>query len=270
VSIDPLQLGLPMVDAAQATDVAEQMRNVDLLTAARKFEGYMTQVLVREMRKTVPEGLFTSSAMDIFAGILDEEFSARISESGQLGLAEQLLGGLTGDRQTSAAQLHPSRLMGESGESGESRGRSFVSYANAASENLGSGKMRGRLPVHGQLSSRFGWRNSPIEGHRHHHDGMDIAASKGTRIDAVRSGTVEFAGQSRGYGNMVIIDHGNGLTSRYAHCDELKVTEGDRIRSGQAIATVGSTGRSTGPHLHFEIRQDGEMIDPQEFFGWRK
>jgi murein DD-endopeptidase MepM/ murein hydrolase activator NlpD len=257
-----------MVETAQASDAAEQIRHMDLEKAARQFEGYMAQVLIQEMRKTVPDGLFTSSAMDVFGGVLDEELSSRISESGQLGLAEQLLGGLTGERQASAAHLHPSQLLGDSGP--VSQARAFVSYAKASSENLGKGRMRGRLPVHGKLTSRFGWRNSPIEGHRQHHDGMDIAAKTGTRIDAARSGTVKFAGQSRGYGNMVIIDHGNGLTSRYAHCNELNVSEGDKVRGGQAIATVGSTGRSTGPHLHFEVRENGQAIDPQEFFGWQK
>ena len=100
-----------MVETAQASDAAEQLRRMDLEKAARQFESYMSQVLIREMRKTVPEGLFTSSAMDVFAGVLDEELSGRISESGQLGLAQQLLGGLTGDRQNAVSQLHPSQLL---------------------------------------------------------------------------------------------------------------------------------------------------------------
>ena len=134
----------------------------------------------------------------------------------------------------------------------------------------GAGPVGARLPVRGRLTSDFGWRTHPISGHRHHHDGIDIAAETGTRIDAARSGVVQFAGQARGYGNLVIIDHGDGLTSRYAHCEELSVVEGEQVRAGQAVATVGSTGRSTGPHLHFELRQDDESVDPREFFGWHR
>jgi murein DD-endopeptidase MepM/ murein hydrolase activator NlpD len=255
-----------MADTAGAEDMVEKMGRMDLEEAARQFEGYMTQVLIREMRKTVPDGLFTSSAMDVFSDVLDEELSGRISNSGQLGLAQQLLGGLTGEGKAPVSGLHPSLFMDGGTSTVQSR---FVAFEGTDTGN-DSTKIRGRLPVHGRLSSRFGWRQHPIQGHRHHHDGMDIAAEKGTRIDAVRTGTVQFSGEQRGYGNVVIVDHGDGLTSRYAHCDELKVSTGERVHSGQAIATVGSTGRSTGPHLHFELRQDGQAIDPQETFGWRK
>jgi murein DD-endopeptidase MepM/ murein hydrolase activator NlpD len=266
MSIDPVSMGLPMMDAAQHSSAAEDIRRKDLKEAAQQFESYMTTVLIQEMRKTVPEGLFTSNAMDTFAGILDQEISARISSSGQIGLAEQLLGGLSGEQGGSADGLHPSLLLAEQGIS---RPGAFEAYG-ARRDGLEGPTRRGHLPVHGRLSSRYGWRTHPIGGHRQHHEGIDIAAAKGTRIDAVRGGKVTFSGEAQGYGNLLVIDHGNGLTSRYAHCDELNVQVGDRVHSGQGVATVGSTGRSTGPHLHFEVRQNGESIDPQEFFGWQK
>ena len=266
MSIDPLQLGIPMMDAAQHSSAAEDIRRKDLREAAQQFESYMATLLIQEMRKTVPDGLFSSPAMETFSGILDQEISTRISGSGQLGLAEQLLGGLTGERTASADSLHPSLMLIEQGITSQ---RSFEAYGQRAASAEATHE-RGHLPVHGRLSSRFGWRIHPILGHRQHLDGIDIAAKEGTRIDAVRGGSVTFSGESQGYGNLLIIDHGDGLTSRYAHCKDLNVAAGDRVYSGQAVATVGSTGRSTGPHLHFEIRQNGESIDPQQFFGWKK
>lgn len=265
MSIDPLQMGMPMIQATQAKESAEDLKRMELGKAARQFESYMAQTLIREMRKTVPDGIFSSSAMEVFGGVLDDEISKRISESGQLGLADQLMRGLTGDHEMNVDGLHPSLLMGDSGVGGTG----FMAYGDTPKAD-GQKRARGILPLRGRLSSKFGWRKHPILGHRQHHEGMDIAAAKGTRIDAVRSGKVVFSGEQRGYGNIVILDHGNGLTSRYAHCDELNVQVGDRVRAGQGIATVGSTGRSTGPHLHFEVRQDGEALDPQEYFGWHK
>ena len=97
---------------------------------------------------------------------------------------------------------------------------------------------------------------------------MKVAAPQGTPIHATQGGTVTFAGDRGGYGNVVMIDHGNGVETRYAHCHELFVKEGDKIPAGSLVGSVGSTGRSTGPHLHFEVRKDGVALDPQEAFGW--
>lgn len=120
-------------------------------------------------------------------------------------------------------------------------------------------------PVRGRISSEFGPRVHPVTGaHRDHH-GLDIAASTGTPIAAASGGTVTFAGQQRGYGNIVIIDHGNGTETRYAHQDTIAVSKGQTVTAGQRVGTVGSTGLSTGPHLHFEVRRDGEPVDPRRF-----
>ncbi|MBL1173932.1 MAG: peptidoglycan DD-metalloendopeptidase family protein [Pantanalinema sp. GBBB05] len=118
------------------------------------------------------------------------------------------------------------------------------------------------LPCVAEVTSNFGWRMHPILGYQRFHSGMDFGADYGTLIQAVDSGTVIFAGWYGGYGNAVIIDHGNGLTTLYAHTSEFYVVEGQGVQRGQAIAAVGSTGLSTGPHLHFEVRRDGEPVDP--------
>ena len=94
------------------------------------------------------------------------------------------------------------------------------------------------------------------------HKGLDIAAPTGTPIHPIRPGTVVSSGKRGGFGNVVIVDHGAGVTSLYAHCNELKVQKGDKVRPGDVIATVGSTGRSTGPHLHLEVHKDGRAVDP--------
>ncbi|BBD58778.1 peptidase M23B [Nostoc sp. HK-01] len=120
-------------------------------------------------------------------------------------------------------------------------------------------------PSNAPTSSRFGWRVHPILGYRRFHAGLDFAASYGSTIRAADSGTVIFAGWYGGYGRAVIIDHGNGLTTLYGHTSELFVSEGQGVQRGQAIAAVGSTGFSTGPHLHFEVRRHGTPVNPADY-----
>ena len=114
-------------------------------------------------------------------------------------------------------------------------------------------------------SSDFGRRIDPFTGQSAFHEGIDFAADVGTPIVAAASGKVIFAGEHPQYGKMVEIDHGNGLVTRYAHASQLNVREGDLVLRGQRVATVGSTGRSTGPHLHFEVRLNGVPQNPARF-----
>lgn len=129
-------------------------------------------------------------------------------------------------------------------------------------EHTVNGVLLASVPVSGRISSRFG----DTDGRRSGHGGLDIAAPQGTKIYACGEGTVVQAGWSGGYGNLVIVDHGNGVQTYYGHCSKLLVSKGESVSSGQNIALVGSTGDSTGPHLHLEIRIDGKRINPQLYF----
>ncbi len=117
----------------------------------------------------------------------------------------------------------------------------------------------------GWLSSSFGWRIDPFNGQKSFHEGLDFPSESGTSIVAAASGKVIFADVHPQYGKMVEIDHGNGLVTRYAHASKLFVKEGDFIVRGQKVAAVGSTGRATGPHLHFEVRLNGVPQNPARF-----
>ena len=115
------------------------------------------------------------------------------------------------------------------------------------------------------LSSSYGWRRNPFNGQMSRHDGLDFSAPAGTPIRAATGGVVRTVTIHSGYGNMVEIDHGEGLMTRYAHAKVILVKEGDLVIRGQMIARVGSTGQSTGPHLHFEVRRDDKALDPRVF-----
>jgi len=120
-------------------------------------------------------------------------------------------------------------------------------------------------PVAGPLGSSFGWRIDPFNGHSALHTGLDFQATPGTTITAAAGGVVVAAEVHREYGNMVEIDHGNNLVTRYAHASRLLVKKGDLVKRGQKVAEVGTTGRSTGPHLHFEVLVQGVPQDPMKF-----
>ena len=127
----------------------------------------------------------------------------------------------------------------------------------------GSGAMI--WPLNGPITSEFGWRTHPIFGTQRYHSGLDIGGDYGLPIAAAASGTVIHSGWISGYGYTVIIDHGGGITTLYGHNESLLVGEGESVSQGQTIAMCGSTGNSTGPHCHFEVRENGEPVSPYSY-----
>lgn len=118
------------------------------------------------------------------------------------------------------------------------------------------------VPVQGNVTSRYGARESIRD---HSHKGIDIAAKTGTPIKAAADGKIKYADTMSGYGNLIIIDHGNGITTYYGHCSKLYKKEGQTVKAGDVIAAVGTTGRTTGSHLHFEIRKNGVYVNPAKY-----
>lgn len=132
-------------------------------------------------------------------------------------------------------------------------------------EALGTGKLIWPLAIKGRISSSFGERMHPILKQKRFHAGIDIAVPTGTDVLAADRGRVMMSGWNGGYGYFIAIDHGNGLATAYAHNSRLLVKEGEVVAQGQVIAKSGSTGLSTGPHLHFEVRKDGAPVDPMGY-----
>jgi murein DD-endopeptidase MepM/ murein hydrolase activator NlpD len=138
--------------------------------------------------------------------------------------------------------------------------RSVTGEARSGSNEAAPGATEPLLPVKGVVTSNCGWRRDPIDGGIKHHNGVDIAVPVGTRVKAIASGTVTESGSHGGYGNLVTIDHGNGMVSLYGHNSQLDVRVGEQVQAGQTVALSGSTGRSTGPHLHFELWRNGVNV----------
>ena len=151
----------------------------------------------------------------------------------------------------------------ESSPSSSSSSRSAARSSKSAPAKVSSSSSRSyRWPVVGKINSPFGWRRHPVTRRRDFHTGIDIKAPRGRTIQAARGGRVEYSGWMGGYGRVVVIDHGDGHSTLYAHCSSLAVRKGNKVTQGQAIATVGTTGRTTGPHLHFEVRRGNNPVNP--------
>ena len=124
------------------------------------------------------------------------------------------------------------------------------------------------LPVNGYITDGFGMRRNPFNGEgREVHEGLDIAVDFGTPVGATADGLVIYAAPHAGYGNLVIVYHSNGITSRYGHLSRISVEAGQRVKRGDQVGNVGSTGRSTGPHVHYEIRENDQSVDPLRYAG---
>jgi murein DD-endopeptidase MepM/ murein hydrolase activator NlpD len=123
----------------------------------------------------------------------------------------------------------------------------------------------GRPIKRGWISSYYGMRTDPFTGRREHHKGMDLAGKEGSDVISVGAGVVTWAGDRYGYGKLVEVNHGNGYATRYGHSAEVLVQVGETVKKGQVLALMGSTGRSTGPHVHFEVLYKGKAVDPKKY-----
>jgi murein DD-endopeptidase MepM/ murein hydrolase activator NlpD len=160
-----------------------------------------------------------------------------------------------------------SSLLGELSQQVEQRSDQLTVLEALLVSSSANKKFLPTLPpiIDGWFSSNFGWRIDPFTGQKSFHEGIDFPSESGTPIVAAASGKVIAAEVHPQYGKMIEIDHGNGLVTRYAHASALLVKEGDLVVRGQQIARVGTTGRSTGPHLHFEVRLNGAPQNPARF-----
>ena len=138
------------------------------------------------------------------------------------------------------------------------------------SRTVGQGLVVTRRPIlKGWMSSKFGRRTDPFTGNPAWHAGVDFAGKQGSSIIAVAPGVVTWSGKRTSYGNLIEIDHGNGYVTRYAHAESLSVNKGDVISQGDEVAKMGSSGRSTGPHVHFEVYKQGRIVDPKTYLNRR-
>jgi murein DD-endopeptidase MepM/ murein hydrolase activator NlpD len=179
------------------------------------------------------------------------------------------LGGPEDSEAQTAAMPGLTSMIDGLSEQIDQRSAQFNALANVLLGRQLSAEIRpqGRPVQNGYISSGFGVRMDPFTGEQGVHKGVDFAAQAGSDVLAVAAGIVTWAGPREGYGNLVEINHGKGYSTRYAHNQTILVKVGDEVQRGQAIAEVGSTGRSTGPHVHFEVLRNGVQINPMSFVG---
>ena len=251
-------------------------------TAAAEFEAVFVTQMFKVMRRTVPKGLLGGGfGGKVYQEMLDAEHAKVLAtQNGGLGLGALIareLGGQAaanariapegstgqGGVPVSSAPWERGALGGALGAGGLDLGALDRSQYNSYQDNNCHDKQC--WPAPGRVTSGFGVRRDPLSGDAKFHSGIDLATPSGTPVRAVADGRVVESGRRGGYGNVVVVDHGGGVTSLYAHNAELLRPVGARVEAGAPLALSGSTGRSTGPHVHFEVRKGGVPVDPRAF-----
>ncbi len=218
-------------------------RDQELKKACQEFEAIFTYQLLKSMRKTIEKcDLFNGGqGEEIYESLLDQELAKKLAGSGPGSLADLLY----------------QQFRGEIGVSGLPETDMGLATDSSA-QNF-------QWPLKTRVSSGFGWRKDPIDSQPRFHQGVDLPAEEGRPVRAALSGRVIYSDFQQDYGQVVVLDHGHGFTTLYAHNKENLVKTGEWVRGGSYLARVGSSGRSTGSHLHFEVRKNGEYLDPLDY-----
>ena len=226
---------------------AQPAKTDDKHVAAKQLEAFFLRRLLAEARPQSTGLLDGGFAGDTFKQMLDEAIADKMAGAGGLGMAEMF-----------AKQLDPHGAETPKGAIPPTTNQ--LPSHDLGPEMLGAPRLM--LPVAGTPTSGYGMRLDPVHGGTVNHPGFDLAAKEGTPVAAAAAGTVVHAGPAGTYGNLVTLRHDDGFETRYAHLSAVTVKAGDRVDAGQQLGNVGTTGYSTGPHLHFEVRHDGKTMDP--------
>ena len=235
--------------------------DVKLLTQADTYRG-VYRYTYRRVTETFPGGSVTHDVQDKveyekdwtrLENVLRSRLGGEISSELPVMVVEAAQGFDSGQPNLGWLESEPDAWMGS------------VLGFDWTSKYQGDGLLQVVWPVEGNITDPFGPRIHPLLGYESDHTGVDIAAAYGAPVKAAGKGEVRFAGWASGYGNAVVIDHGSGVMTLYGHASRLLVREGEEVDAGQEILLVGSTGLSTGSHLHFEVRVDGKAVDPVKF-----
>jgi murein DD-endopeptidase MepM/ murein hydrolase activator NlpD len=238
VTIQGVKAGATLPAKATTQDAAK--------AAGKQLEAFFLRQLLSEAQ---PDGGSDGGfAGDTFKQMFNEAVADKMASAGGIGLADVFSKQLAKQAGGSTAQTQ------------ETPHAAFAMPAQGPSVD---GLPRLVMPVAGRASSGYGERFDPIQHKEIKHPGFDLAAPTGTTVDAAAAGTVTHAGPAGTYGNLIVIKHANGVETRYAHLSATSVKEGEQVQAGQPIGAVGTTGYSTGPHLHFEVRKDGQTFDPE-------
>jgi len=222
---------------------------------AQQFESVMMLQMLRQMRQAMyddedkKEGLSAETMTDT----VDQELALSLSRGGGIGIASTLIKAL--DRQVSQ------KGSGADAAAAVEPGRSF-SLQPAAPQLYSLEPLHADAEIQGSVSSPYGWRPDPFTGAAKFHSGVDVAAAYGTSVPVAAAGRVVSAGDQGAYGTTIVVQHADGIQTRYAHLSAVNVAVGDEVEPGQEIGRVGQSGRATGPHLHFEVIRDGQRVDP--------
>ncbi len=217
---------------------------------AQEMEAMFANELLKTMRAASNSSSEKGLGASTYTSLFDLELSKLIAKRG-LGLQDMLLKDIA------------RKTAGSSGAGGEeaSTSKNMGEPENASGTDAES--VQNFLPVHGgKITSGFGMRPDPFNGAYKFHHGIDVAAPEGSDIRALKQGTVVFSGTQKGYGNVIIVDHGDGFVTKYAHNKTNLVQEGDTVTNDTVIAKVGNTGKSTGSHTHFEVIYNGSDVNP--------
>lgn len=256
----------PSNDAAARS--AEKQRIVQL---AQEFESMLISQMLSEMRRSMldeddeGEGL----GRETFTDTLDVEVARAMSQQGGLGFAKVVQQDIERLARTPVAHetTNDAAPTGTSGVAtveapAVTGGTTTAAQATPAVATATARTEAVSLPLDSAVTSPFGWRQDPFQGRSRFHAGVDLRAAYGQAVPAAAPGTVEFAGTQGSYGQTVVVAHGNGLRTRYAHLSSVEVAAGQRIAAGSLVGRAGSSGRSTATHLHFEVTQDGARVNP--------
>jgi len=265
-----LQLEKIRSGIAQAQGPDGETRLRELKKATQEFEAVFIGYMLKVMRSTVEPADEEGGALgkDIYLSMFDQEISLQMARNSSLGIGEMMYRQLEQKvKETKASETPALRVPAHTEHRMEGQPESPASHhgKEETSDTNMEVPTTWTAPVEGRLSSTFGKRADPFTQATGFHRGVDIAARAGTPIRAAQTGTVVFSGHLSGYGNTIILEHAGGYRTLYGHASRNLVREGEAISAEQVIGEVGSSGRSTGTHLHFELQKSGERLDPKEF-----